>query len=419
MTAELQRALVLFQQSRPDLAEPELRRSLASDPDNPTAHGLLALCLAQIKRLDDASKEAEQAVQLAPDLPFAHYAVAQVLHLRDRLDEARAAIQEAIRLDAWEPDYFGLLGAVEFAARRWQAALRAAERGLAIDPEHIRCANLRSMALVMLGRREEARQSIDSALAKDPGNALTHANQGWALLHASDHQGALEHFREALRLDPELDWARAGLVEALKARHHLYGLMLRYFLWMSRLGTRARWGVLLGGYLAYQVLREVARGMPQLAPLITPLLLLYAGFAVLSWTADPLFNALLRFHPLGRYALTDEQVLSATWVGGMLAAALLAALGFAATRQHGLLLAAGVLGVLILPLAAVFQCPEGWPRTTMKAYTALLAVLGVASVSAAFSARIGTANSLFGLTLAGAFIGTWIGTFLVTARPKH
>ena len=106
--------------------------------------------------------------------------------------------------------------------------------------------NLRAMALVNLGRKREAAEAMRGTLAKDPQNAFSHANQGWTLLHQGDHAQGLEHFREALRIDPELDWAAAGTVEALKARHLLYRLMLRYFLWMSRLGGRARWGVILG-----------------------------------------------------------------------------------------------------------------------------------------------------------------------------
>jgi len=72
------------------------------------------------------------------------------------------------------------------------------------------------MALVKLGRREAAAATIGAALAKDPQNAHTHANQGWALLHHGDHARRLEHFREALRLDPELDWARAAWSRPLR-----------------------------------------------------------------------------------------------------------------------------------------------------------------------------------------------------------
>ena len=56
-------------------------------------------------------------------------------------------------------------------------------------------------------------------------------------MHAGDFRGALEHFREALRLNPSPEWARAGLVEALKARYPS-AASLRYFLWMSTLSRR-------------------------------------------------------------------------------------------------------------------------------------------------------------------------------------
>ena len=42
--------------------------------------------------------------------------------------------------------------------RRWAAALATADRGLALDPEHAQCTNLRAMALVQLGRKDEAEQ---------------------------------------------------------------------------------------------------------------------------------------------------------------------------------------------------------------------------------------------------------------------
>src|SRR5436190_595817 len=88
-----------------------------------------------------------------------------------------------------------------------------------------------AVGLVKLGRRGEAGAAIDAALARDPQNATTHANQGWTLLHQGDPRKALEHFREALRIDPDLEWARAGIVEALKARYVAYRWILMYFLW--------------------------------------------------------------------------------------------------------------------------------------------------------------------------------------------
>ena len=42
--------------------------------------------------------------------------------------------------------------------------------------------------------------------------------KAWALIEQGEHEQAMEHFREALRLNPQLDWARQGIVEAMKAR---------------------------------------------------------------------------------------------------------------------------------------------------------------------------------------------------------
>jgi tetratricopeptide (TPR) repeat protein len=80
-----------------------------------------------------------------------------------------------------------LLAAIRFDQRRWQDALTAAEQGLQNNSGHVGCTNLRAMALVKLGRRQEAGASIDVALAKNPENAITQANQGWTLLEKGDY----------------------------------------------------------------------------------------------------------------------------------------------------------------------------------------------------------------------------------------
>jgi tetratricopeptide (TPR) repeat protein len=227
MAEHFHRGMVLYQQSRYDLAEKELRRALGDEPENPMAHAVLALCLAERDQNDEAVSQAEEAISLAPDLAFCHFALAKIHYDADRLREALQAIEEAIALDPEDADYFALKAGIRLNQRDWAAALKAAEEGLTIDAEHVQCTNLRAIALVKLGRKKEAGATIDAALARDPDNAITHANQGWTLLERSEHTRAMEHFREALRLDPELDWARAGIVEALKAKHLVYRMMLK------------------------------------------------------------------------------------------------------------------------------------------------------------------------------------------------
>src|SRR4029077_11267359 len=90
MNSHLQRGRLLFQQSRYDLAEAELRQALAEDPNDAYAHALLAMCLAEREEFPDATAEARQAIHLEPDSPFTHYVLAQVLHDRHHNAEALA-----------------------------------------------------------------------------------------------------------------------------------------------------------------------------------------------------------------------------------------------------------------------------------------------------------------------------------------
>src|SRR5262249_2143492 len=162
---------------------------------------------------------------------------------RNRPDEAEVAIAEAIRLNPLDADYHQLLAGVRYEQRRWPDALAAAQEGLRLDPEHVGCNNMRALALVKLGRQGEPGRTPEPSLARDPDNAMTHANMGWALLEKAETAKSLDHFREALRLDPELEWARAGIVEALKARYLIYRWILHYFLWMQKLSHKAQWAI--------------------------------------------------------------------------------------------------------------------------------------------------------------------------------
>ncbi len=418
MSTSLQRGIVLYHQSRYDLADREFRRELAEDPDNATAHAFLALCLTEQDRRDEALHEAGEAVRLDPDEAFGHYVRGRVLYDQDRLNDAEAAAQEAIRLDPDDADYPGLLAAVEMGRRRWAAALEAAERGLALDPEHDACTNLRVMALVQLGRKDEAAGTLGSALARDPENALTHANQGWALLHRGEHEGALVHFREALRIDPELEWARAGIVEALKARYLVYRLMLRFFLWMGRQSNVAQWIVILGFVFGRKALADLARTHPALAPFLWPVLALSFAFLLLTWIASPLFNLLLRFNRFGRLALSREQRIASTWIGGCFIAAAACFVLYLVRPSNRVFLFMMYFGFLLMPLAVTFRLGPGNPRRLMAAYTAVVAALGLPLLSLALLGvaspwkDIKAAGNLYSYFIGGTVFSTWIAAFL-------
>ena len=408
--------LDLLERRRFGEAQYQLRRVLDTDPDDAATRALLALCLVELEHLEEAAVHARRAVAVDPELSYARWALGQVLAARGRFREALPEAEAALRLEPDEPDYLALLARIQGGLGRWPRALEAADRGLAVDPDHPACVNLRALALQQTGRGSEADQAFVDAGALDPDNAFARAGRGWAALQrGTAPNDALPHFYHALQLDPTSEWARTGLLAALKARNPVYRLMLRYFLWMESLSPRTRLLVIFAGIFLFGRLRRLAEARPELAPLIYPLLGLYVLFVLLSWTADPLFDFLLRFDASGRALVTEERRGASTWVVATLAVALGAMLvGWIGGSPDALVLAL-VAAVMVIPIAATFQCAPGWPRTTMAAFTTAIALAGAAGVFVPGDAGV----LLLLVGILGAVLGSWLGRWLAGVVPTR
>lgn len=312
------RGIILFQQSRHALAEAEFRAALAENPDNSTAHAYLALTYVELNRLFEANREADAAIRCDPNDEFSHLAKGQVELKRGNLRSALEAVDESLRINPHNASAFGLRSAILFDKRDWRGALRSAERGLAIDPEQVNCSTVRTMALLQLGEKDRAAEQTADALRRDPENDLSHTAAGWAALHSGKPDEALRHFRDALRLDATNEWAKAGMIEAMKARYWLYRQMLRYFLWMGRLSHTMQIVILAALFFAPRFLEALARAVPAIAPFTELIVLAILAFAVSTWIAVPMGNALLLFNRFGRVALSRKEKWHSAVIGAIL-----------------------------------------------------------------------------------------------------
>lgn len=419
MSEAFSRGLILYAQGRHDLAEREFRRALAEEPDHAEAHAFLADCLCDADREADALHEADEAVRLDPEAAHGYAARARSLFGLGRLREAEEAASEALRIEPYSAHRHFLFGYIVLNRGRKEEALAAAESGLALDAEDGPCLNLRSMALTQLGRKEEASATLGSALEKNPDDAFTHANIGWAFLHKAEPDRALGHFREALRLEPDMEWAREGIVEALKARHWVYRQMLAFFLWLGRQSTYAQWVVIFGLFFGRRLLAQLAESYPALTPFILPIEVALIGFVILTWVADPLFDLLLMFNRFGRLALSRRERVKAIVVGG----AFLIAVGCLAPALAGgnaAFTAMLYFGLLIFPLTLVFQRALGSLRLPITLGAVAVALLGLPAVID--SAYPGVLQPLltedrikagFGLFAVGAMLSTWVPALLL------
>jgi len=262
---------------------------------------------------------------LLPDNSFA-WRVRSIVFLNlGRAGDAEAAAQRALAIDPESAHGHIVRGQARLLAGRRLEALADFDTALSLDPENAFAHDIRARTLTLAGRNEAAADAAAEALRLAPDSPTAHAARAWQLLHAGDRAGAQDEFRDSLRLDPESNWARLGLVEALKARNPVYRLLLRGLLRMGRVGrrqARAMIALLAAARVAGIATVDHGGAGPYV---LTAVALLFLGFVVAA-TARPLFNAVLRLTPDGRHLLTAaerrESALAATCIfGGVLFAA--------------------------------------------------------------------------------------------------
>lgn len=418
MTAstQLTQARLLLDTSRYQDAESVLLQILAVEPDDNIPHALLSLAYLYQDKIGNALQEARAAVGLAPDIAYNHYVYALALRGDQQYKYALDAIHDAIRLNPESPQFYALQATIFLRQKGWKKALHAAETGLQSDPEHDACANVYGMALVKLGKHEQADTIFTATLARNPQNPTTHANRGWALLHRGEYEQAFVHFREALRLNPTSGWAREGILEAIKARNVLYRLLLRYFLWMSRLTEDEQWEIRGGLYAVRQILRAAAQAFFPIYLILLPFNLFIYILVVLTWTAQPLFALFVRFDHLGRLALPREDIKASNWV----AVCLLATgggivLGFLLQEWAFLVLVLVALA-MIVPVAGIFHAESGIGRAILTMYSVFLMLCGLSAFILTLTGKpwgIGLAVILAGLFFSGWTAFSWIAALVI------
>lgn len=370
------RARILLEQDRYDLAAREVTARLADDPNDPEGYILLALCQSNLND-PKAAETARTAVELAPNDDRAHFVSSLTQRKRGNLDEAERAIRRAIELNSWNAGYFGQHAAIDVARYRWTEALKSADEGLAIDPDDETCLNLRAIALTKLGRHADAASTLEGALEKHPEDAHVHANRGWTLLHENEPRKAIEHFRESLRLDPNSEWAKEGLLEALRAKSWFYRRVLQFFLMLSRFPPRVQFGLIIGMLVLVRVLDSLGKQFPAAEPFFNILIFAYAAFVSATWFAKHIMNVLLLFNPDGRMILDRRQ----KWVSGLCTALVVGVLVAAAiavfTRSDLSIAVALFLFLGSIHFASVVEIPAGrFRRYGIAASVAFLAAFG-------------------------------------------
>lgn len=403
MAVLIQRAQILVQQGRFEDAFATLRQHLSTNAHDTDALFLLAVCYLETGNDTEAAQVASNTLSFAPYDERFLYLLARIALMKNQYNEAIRAISGAVAINPHHADYFAIWSQILLSKKEYEAALQKAEEGLAVNPENEACLNLRSHALFSLGKKEEAFSNLHEALEHNPENAYTHANLGWKWLEAGNHRKALEHFRESLKIDPNNDWARNGMVQAMKARYWLYRQFLNYAFFMGRQKARTQWMIIAALFVLTQIASRV----------FFPVYVLLALLAISTWLITPVSNLFLRLNPYGRYALSPEQTQVSTIVGILLAIALLAAGAFWITNLPGLLALCLCTGVMLLPAAGIYMPQHPKNRRIVKWYTLGLAAVAVAGIAYAFVTKEAF-NIFVTVMLIGVFGYQFLANYILT-----
>ena len=360
---------MLIQMRRYEEAKRELNISMGEDPEDPSNHMLMGLCHSELNENEMAIEHGELAVRMAPEWSKVHSTLSWIYMKAHKYKDARLGAEQALRLDPADTMASNVIAMVCADQKDWDGALRAAEMTLSHDPDDTEALNIRALALRSQGKAGASVEELKRSLQIDAEDATSHANLGWTYLQKGELDKAETHFREALRINPELDWARQGALETLKAKVPFYRWILGYFMWMATKTAGMQWVIILGLYFGYRVISAVLIQNPATQGIAYAFMGLYLLFCITTWFAGPISNAFLVLHPFGRMVLTPWERFGGLAVGTAILLTL-AALTVEFFLQIGMgVTLAMCIGFPAIPMAMMFQAQEGTPRKVMAAVT--------------------------------------------------
>ncbi|MES2507897.1 MAG: tetratricopeptide repeat protein [Verrucomicrobiota bacterium] len=366
------------------------RQALELDPNHSPSYVMLALCwLNDDSTVANAVDAAQRAVGLEPEDPFAHGVLALTLNAKAK-DGQTSAIQDALKhaeaATSIDPDSdfaHAVTARIHLRLRDYPQAEASARKALQLDTENTMAAEVLSAALLMQKKDQDHQSLVDYQLQRDPDDDSAHTSAGWQALMQGDHKRANQHFMEALRLSPMSESARMGLVESFRARSSVYRLQLRFAHFMNQFTEGRQNMIMIGGFVAYKVVSTLLKGVsPVLSSIVIGAWLLFALWSHLARGFSSFFLVMDRF---ARQALRPREYWEGVVVGGLIFASL-GALVMGYVWQ----IEAGSYSALIFLLAAVANAAAFTNDHHLGRY--LYAIAGGISGFGAFY----TATAIFG-----------------------
>ena len=198
---------------RYDEAEIHLRRAIALNPQARDAHLNLGAALYKQERYEEALEITRVAVELAPDFSESHANLGSILGALGRHEEAIEALAQAAALAPTSPrtaERYFLMGQTAQENGQPEAAAEYYLHALEADPHHAEALHWLATLRAAQQHYGEMLELLQRFVAIHPNDSAAYSNMGIALLGLGRYDEALQHFDQALSLDPTLESAHTN-----------------------------------------------------------------------------------------------------------------------------------------------------------------------------------------------------------------
>ncbi len=151
----------------------------------------------------------QKAIEVHPSFAEAHLLLGMAYMDLGKWKQAQSALENAIKMNDKLAGAHLALGACYNQQKDFAAAEKALLRGLELNEESAEGQYELARTYWALGRWQEAEPHARKAIQLQPGFAAVHVLMGNILLRKRDARGALQEFKEYLRLDPQGPFASA------------------------------------------------------------------------------------------------------------------------------------------------------------------------------------------------------------------
>ncbi|MCA9801967.1 MAG: tetratricopeptide repeat protein, partial [Cyanobacteria bacterium HKST-UBA02] len=229
-------AEILYEKNALDEAEVAIREAMRLRPSSSRPLRVLVLIHSKRGTIKKAITEIEKLMDESPTadgLALLAWAYSEI----DEFKKAQETCRKGLALSPHHPDLMECEASASNQLGEYQHCLELVDSILEKEPERMSSVHLRTIALLSLGRLDEAEEYIDQSMALGKDKEALLVNKGIVYAKRNQDQEAMGYLQEALALCPHYDLAARNIVDLVRMRDPF---LTCFPVFRERLGTFIR-----------------------------------------------------------------------------------------------------------------------------------------------------------------------------------